>query len=389
LKVLTATIRYLPSPGGVETHAHEVGKELVSRGHQVRVHTSDLLREHPFEHMEEAPDSLDGVEIVRHRAYRWGRAIHVATMPGELAMLREPADVLHTHSFGYVHTNLMALRKRLRGTPMVLTPHYHPPETMEGIWVRQLVRRFYDENIANWVFDQADAIIAVSRTELSSMAHHIGDLDKVRVIPNGIDFSNFEELPVPGSFRGPRGIEGPMLLYTGRLAVNKRMEFVIQAMPELLKVHPDLTLVIAGPDDGAGQHWKDLCSELGVGDHVRFEGFISKADKIASFVDADAFVLPSEWEAFGIVLLEAMACRTPCLCADRGGPPEVVEDGVTGHVLPYADVAAWTDGLLEVLGDEEGRRRMGEAGRRRVRERFTWGAIVDQIEQVYRELTGL
>jgi glycosyltransferase involved in cell wall biosynthesis len=100
-------------------------------------------------------------------------------------------------------------------------------------------------------------------------------------------------------------------------------------------------------------------------------------------------VLPSEWEAFGIVLLEAMACRTPCVCANRGGAPEVLEDGVTGHVAPYADVEVWTSILMRLLDDEEGRRRMGEAGRLRVRERFTWPAIVDQIEQIYRELTGL
>jgi glycosyltransferase involved in cell wall biosynthesis len=389
LKVLTATIRYLPAAGGVETHAHEVGKELVTRGHEVKVYTSDLLREHPFEHMRDAPAEMDGVQITRCRAYRWGRAIHVATMPGELALLREPADVLHSHSFGYFHTNLMAVRRKLRRTPLVITPHYHPPDTMEGVWIRHLVRRSYDNNIANWVFDQADVIIAVSRAELSSMAHHVGDLGKVRVIPNGIDFADFEELPEPGAFRGPRGIEGPMLLYTGRLAVNKRLEFLIQAMPELLKVHPDLTLVIGGPNDGAGPGWKALCSDLGVEDNVRFEGFMTEEDKTAAYVDADVFVLPSEWEAFGIVLLEAMACRTPCLCADRGGPPEVVEDGVTGRVVPYGDVDAWTEGILEMLDDPEGRRRMGEAGRRRVRERFVWPAIVDQIEEIYRELTGL
>jgi glycosyltransferase involved in cell wall biosynthesis len=167
------------------------------------------------------------------------------------------------------------------------------------------------------------------------------------------------------------------------------LEFLIQAMPELLRVHPDLTLVIGGPNDGAGPGWKALSSELGVEDHVRFEGFMTVEDKTAAYVDSDVFVLPSEWEAFGIVLLEAMACRTPCLCTDRGGPPEVVEDGVTGRVVPYADVEAWTESILEMLDDPEGRRRMGEAGRRRVRERFIWPAIVDQIEGIYRELTGL
>ena len=389
MKVLTAAIRYPPSPGGAETHAHEVAKELVGRGHDVLVYTSDLLREHPFEHLDGPYDMMDGVRVVRHRAYRLGEAFHFAMMPGQVEILREPADVLHSHSFGYFHTNVMALRRKLRPTPLVITPHYHPPETMEGGWARHRMRRFYDTQIANWVFDQADVIIAVSQAELSSMAHHINDLRKVRVIPNGIHFTRFRELPEAGDFREHRGIEGPMLLYVGRLAVNKRMEVVIQAMPDLLEEHPDLTLVIAGPDDGVGENWKELASTLGVEGHVRFEGFLSERDMIAAYTDADVFVLPSEWEAFGIVLLEAMACKTPCVCADRGGAPEVLEDGVTGHVAPYGDVKAWTQGLMGLLDDEEGRRRMGAAGRRRVEERFVWPAIVDQIEQVYRELTEL
>jgi glycosyltransferase involved in cell wall biosynthesis len=179
-----------------------------------------------------------------------------------------------------------------------------------------------------------------------------------------------------------------MLLYVGRLAVNKRMEVVIQAMPGLLRTHPELQLVVAGPDDGVGDQWRELAVELDVDDHIRFEGFLTEEDKTAAYVDADVFVLPSEWEAFGIVLLEAMACRTPCVCSDRGGAPEVLEDGVTGHVAPYGDVEAWTSRISELLDDDAGRRRMGEAGRRRVEERFIWPAIVDQIEQVYGELTG-
>ncbi len=333
---MTAAIRYPPSPGGAETHAHEVAKELVGRGHDVTVYTSDLLREHPFEHLDGPYDMMDGVRVVRKRAYRLGEAFHFAIMPGEVEILREPADVLHSHSFGYFQTNVMALRRKLRPTPLVITPHYHPPETMEGGWARHRMRRFYDTQIANWVFDQADVIIAVSQAELSSMAHHINDLRKVRVIPNGIHFSRFEELPEAGAFRKDRGIEGLMLLYVGRLAANKRMEVVIQAMPELLEEHPDLTLVIAGPDDGVGEKWKELASSLGVADHVRFEGFLSEDDKIAAYTDADVFALPSEWEAFGIVLLEAMACNTPCVCADRGGAPEVLEDATRQSLLNTA-----------------------------------------------------
>lgn len=388
MKVLTAAIRYPPAPGGAETHAHEVAKELVRRGHDVKVYTSDLQREHPFEHMDGPYDSVEGVPVVRKRAFRLAEALHYPFMPGQIEMLREPADVLHSHSFGYFHTNVLAVRRRLRETPLVITPHYHPPETMQGGWARHALRRFYDTRIANWVFDQADAIIAVSRAELGSMAHHIGDMRKVRVIPNGIDPSRFVDLPDPRPFLEGRGIEGPMVLYVGRLAVNKRMELVLQALPELLREEPELKLVIVGPDDGAGEDWKRVAQDLGAERAVRFEGFLSEEDLVAAFTAADVFVLPSEWEAFGIVLLEAMACRTPCICSDLGGPPEVVLDGETGIVAPYADEGSWNEALLRLIGDPGLRERMGEVGRKRAMEEFSWSSIVDRIEVVYGEVTG-
>jgi glycosyltransferase involved in cell wall biosynthesis len=388
VRVLTAAIRYPPAPGGAETHAHEVAKELVKRGHEVQVYTSDLRREHPFEHLDEPHDLVEGVPVKRKRAYRLAEAFHYPFMPGELEMLRAPADVLHSHSFGYFHTNVLAMRRRLRSTPFVITPHYHPPESMQGGWARHQLRRLYDGEIANWVFDRADAIIAVSRAELGSMAHHINDLDKVRVIPNGIDPSRFEDLPDPGPFREARGIEGPMVLYVGRLAVNKRMEYVLQAMPDLLKDEPDLKLVIAGPDDGAGDDWRALSQELGLEDSVRFEGWLPEEDMVSAFTAADVFVLPSDWEAFGIVLLEAMACKTPCICADRGGAPEVVVDGETGYVATYGEPDAWKSSLAKLIGDPDLRRKMGEVGRKRALEEFSWSSIVDRIEVVYNDVTG-
>jgi glycosyltransferase involved in cell wall biosynthesis len=386
--VLTAAIRYPPATGGVETHAHEVAKELIRRGHEVRVFTSDLEKEHPFIHFNRSHDIVEGVPVSRKRAYTLGEGLHYPFMPGELAMLRFPADVLHAHSFGYFHTNVLALRRNLRPTPLVITPHYHPPETMQGGPARQAMRRIYDSEVANWVFDQADRIIAVSRAELSSMAHHITDLEKVRIIPNGIDTSRFEEVADPAGFCAPRDIKGPLVLYVGRLAQNKRMELVIEAMPDLLEEAPDLTLVVVGPDDGAGDGWKALAVELGVDSRVRFEGFLSEEDLLSAYSAADLFVLPSDWEAFGIVLLEAMACRTPCVVSDRGGPQEVVQDGGTGLVVPYGDKDAWKGALLELLGDPGRRRQMGEAGRRRALDEFSWSSVVDRVEQVYQEVVA-
>jgi glycosyltransferase involved in cell wall biosynthesis len=388
LKVLMTAIRYPPAPGGAEDHVQEVVNHLVERGHEVVVYTSDMWKEHPFERMTEPHETVDGVKVVRKRTYQMTEAIHYPFMPGMGEMLGVPADLVHAHSFGYYHTNIAALRKRLSGTPLVITPHYHPPETMQGGFARHQLRRVYDARIANWVFQQADAILFNTHAELASMAHHIDDMEKTRVIPNGLHTKQYEDLPDPAPFREERGIDGPMVLYLGRLAVNKRMELVINAMPTLLEAVPDLKLVLAGPDDGVGDDWKALTRSKGLEDHVRFEGFLSEEDKLAAFTAADLFVLPSEWEAYGLVLMEAQACGTPCVVADRGGPKEVIAPGETGLVVPFGDTERWTTSLLDLLTDEDLRRRMGKAARERAMTVFRWSTIIDQIETVYRDVTG-
>jgi glycosyltransferase involved in cell wall biosynthesis len=383
-----AAIRYPPAPGGAEDHVHEVVNHLVERGHEVTVYTSDMLREHPFERLDGPHDEVDGVQVVRKRTYQMTETIHYPFMPGMTEMLKAPADVVHSHSFGYYHTNVAALRKRLDGTPLVITPHYHPPETMQGGWARHQLRRVYDKQVANWVFEQADAILFNTHAEMASMSHHIDDMEKTRVIPNGLHTELYDPLPDPSPFREARGIEGPMVLYLGRLAVNKRLEQVIGSMPKMLEVVPDLKLVIAGPDDGAGDEWKALTRSLGLEEAVRFEGFLSEEDKIAAFTAADVFVLPSEWEAYGLVLMDAQACGTPCVVSDKGGPKEVIAPGETGLVAPYGDEERWRTAILDLLTDDALRARMARAARERAMTVFDWSRIIDQVEEVYRDVTG-
>jgi len=98
------------------------------------------------------------------------------------------------------------------------------------------------------------------------------------------------------------------------------------------------------------------------------------------------FVLPSDYEAFGIVLLEAMAARTPVVASRVGGVPDVVEDGVTGLLYPYGNLDALATALDGLLGDAAERARMGERGRERVERLFTWDSVVDRLLGLYAEL---
>ncbi len=390
MNILMGAIRYPPAPGGAETHVHEVSKELVSRGHQVQVVTSDLYKETPFTRLDEDFPLVDGIPVKRFCSWSPGSEYHYVLFPGVIrTMLEAPADLLHVHSYGYFHVNVGAFVKKIRRFPFVITPHFHPAWSMWGGEKRKKVRGFYDKHIANRVLEAADIIIGVSHHEMEQMQASLDfDPRKIRYIPNGIDFSRFEKIPDGKAFREHYGIpEGSkVLLYTGRLAVNKGLHILMRSFKKIIAEHPDTVLCLVGDDQGMGDKLRTMARDLDLEDKVIFTGHIGERLFRDSYGAADVFVLPSEYEAFGIVLLEALACEVPCVGTRVGGVPEVIDEGTDGLIVEYEDVDGLTEALSSLLADPERRRKMGKAGRERVREKFTWKSVVDQIEGVYREL---
>ncbi len=393
MKVLQACIRYPPAPGGAETHVASISRELASRGHDIRVFCSDLLRETPLQRLDGPHTEVDGISVRRFRGHSLGGESHYVFMPRMFtAMMKEDTDLIHAHSYGYFQVNSAAAVNRLREIPLVLTPHFHPEWSMWGGDRRRALRKLYDRFLARPVLDTVDIIIGVARHEMEQMSVHRFDRRKIRIIPNGIDFSRFEEIPRGKRFRERYRIPDTarVVLYTGRLAVNKGLQYLMEAAPAILKEFPDTVFVLAGDDQGMGEKLKNLAKKNGVAGNVIFTGHI---DDDSLFTDAygacDVFVLPSEYEAFGIVLLEAMACKKPCVGTRVGGVPEVIEEDKTGILVEYADSTALAESITLLLGDREKSEQFGERGRSRVRDFFTWESIVDQIELVYAEVADM
>lgn len=205
---------------------------------------------------------------------------------------------------------------------------------------------------------------------------------KVKVIPLGLDpdFLTAREGVVHSK---PAFPSGRMLLTVARLAASDRykgIEIVIQALPTVLKVVPDTYYMIVGDGDDRFR-LECLAKDVGVADHVLFAG--PKTDsQLASYYEAcDIFVMPSRGEGFGIVFVEAMAFGKPAIGGRHGGTPEVVIDGVTGFLVEYGDVEALAHRLIRLLQDEELCKRMGEAGRRRFEENYTFEHFRNQLTQ--------
>jgi glycosyltransferase involved in cell wall biosynthesis len=389
MKILQTCIRFPPAPGGAETHVLEVSKLLSERGYDLTVYTSDLYKEVPFTRKNKWSPTVDGIPVKRYKAYSMPGELHYIFIPSlAKAILKVDTDLIHAHSYGYFQVNVSGMNKRLRDTPFVLTPHFHPPWSMWGGDKRKQLRKIYDKVMAPTVLNAVDRIIGVSRHEMELLQEIIKfDSNKIRYIPNGIDFSRFEPVPKPDDFLNKFKPKGNIVLYVGRLASNKGLEVLMDSAPSVLKDHPETTFVFVGEDEGMKDKLISQAKSLGILKNVLFTGHIKDEQTfLSAFAACDVFVLPSEYEAFGIVLLEAQACKKPVIGTRVGGVPEAIGDEGAGIVVEYNDKDALAETINKLLADRKIRKKMGEIGRSRVKKNFTWNNVVDQIEQVYKEL---
>src|SRR5882672_2118556 len=199
-----------------------------------------------MQRLDGAYSEIDGVPVRRFRAHSLPGPAHWVWMPSMRAMYRDRADLIHCHSYGYHQTHIAAKAAKKLGVPLIYTPHYHPPYSTTGGAGRQRLRGFYDKRLGRKPFEAAALVIAVSTPELDWMRPLIPPTTRTVVIPNGIDLKRFHGEGDGRAFRELHGINGPLLLFTGRLAVNKHLEHVITLMPELLEEFPDLVFAAVG-----------------------------------------------------------------------------------------------------------------------------------------------
>ncbi len=390
VRVAQLATRYPPGPGGVERHAAELSAQLGSRGHAVDVFTSELYREYPWERLPPAVPRTETAPFgTVHRLPVWSLpgAAHYTFFRGlDAALEAFRPEVLHAHTYGTHQVTVAARHHRRRGTPLVVTAHYHPPWSIEGGWWRHRLRGFYDSVLAGPTLRSAARLIVQTHEEERLMRSLGIPLPPVAIVPPGyrpaVEAAGGPELP-------PWAADGaPYLLFVGRLASNKGLLDLLPAFATLAREDPQARLVLAGDDGGMGATVDARVRALGLDGRVRRVGHLSDATLGAAYRGARALVLPSEYEAFGLVLVEAMAQGTPVVASRVGGIPEIVEDDRTGLLVPPHDPTALGAALLRLWTDAGLRRRLGDAGRTIVVPRYRWEQVAAAVEGIYREVTA-
>ncbi|MFC5791456.1 glycogen synthase [Agromyces tardus] len=331
----------------------------------------------------------------------------LATMGVDLLMAQDAAgaDLVHSHTWYANFAGFTA--KRLHGIPHVVTAHSLEPLRP---WKAEQLGGGY--RVSSWVertaFEDADAVVAVSNGMRRDILRAYPDVDpeRVSVVYNGIDLADWRPNDDPDLVRS-LGVDPdrPSIVFVGRITRQKGLPYLLRAASSL---PPEVQLVLcAGAPDTPEimAEVSGLVEQLGTTRDgvVWIDRHLPRAELTALLSSATAFICPSVYEPLGIVNLEAMACGAAVVGTATGGIPEVVDDGVTGVLVPIdqADdgtgtpldpdryVADLAEAMNRVVSDPERAREMGAAGRIRAEEHFAWDAIANETRALYeRVLAG-
>ena len=250
------------------------------------------------------------------------------------------------------------------------------------------------------VLRAADQIIAATQAEQAQLEFlYHADAAKITVVPPGVDTHHFYPIPLDEA-RGVIGIpcESRMLLFVGRIEPLKGVDALIRALAILrnngtLDRHPHCLVIIGGDPDSTVENLsaemarlQNLCAELDLGDLVVFLGKRAQDTLPYYYSSADVLIIPSHYESFGMVALEAMACGTPVIASQVGGLAFLVKDGVTGYVVPDEDIEMLSQRLSILISQPDIRRQMGEQACAEA-QNYAWEKITARILQVYEKVS--
>jgi glycosyltransferase involved in cell wall biosynthesis len=382
MKIIQVTQRFFPAIGGVETHVYNITKNLVARGHEVTVYTSDLLKDNPpIRLLCNENDKIDEIRIRRFKAFRLLPEIEASTvMPSMMkSLLKERADILHAHGYYYFPAYLAAIARHITGIPLVLTTHSGPESRMPTL------TKLYNPIVGKFCLKKTDQIISLTRRGAEYLTSIGARSEKITVIPNGIDTNFFSRRTDGHSFREKYGILGKVILYVGRISKVKGLNYLVDAMPAILNEVPDAILVIIGPDFGLKTELRRRAKQLCIEKKVLFIGPLTGDELVDSYAVSDVFVLPSIHEAMAMVLLEAMAMGKPVIATDTGAARDLIQNGVNGFVIKPRRPDQIAKAVISLIKNRTFATKMGDINRK-IASKHSWDNITQLTSQVYRKL---
>jgi glycosyltransferase involved in cell wall biosynthesis len=406
MKILHVVHGYYPSIGGAQWLAKSLAEQLVSRyGDDVNVFTTVAYNMEHFWRSDEpamppGTEKINGVTVRRFAvfnhlnllrmlmagiAYRlrlpyndWLRTLYNGPLIFGMtrAIASSGADVVFAHAFPLLHMYYALAGARRAGIPIVFLGAIHTADA----WG-------YDRKMIYRAIRQADAYIAHTTFERDYLVARGIQPHRITVVGGGVDAEAFINADgAPTRHRYGWGA-APVVATMGKQTERKRFDVLLRAMPRVWDVCPDARVLIAGAKGPYSSQLEHLVETLPPErqTQVTVISDFSEAEKPVLLQACDLFVLLSGQESFGIAFVEAWACGKPVIGAHVGAVPSVIDEGRDGLLVTYQDPDALAQAILELLADPQRRRRMGQAGQKKVLEDYTWEIVTDRVRAVYLE----
>ncbi len=409
MKILHVVHAYPPSIGGCQRLVEKLSRELVRRHRdEVRVFTTVARNTEHFiaddgDALPATEETVGGVAVRRFRvfnrwtrprmllaslSYRWRLPFneHCRTLlngpivPGlARAVAGSGADVIMASAFPLLHMYSALRGARRAGIPIVLLGALHAGDEWN-----------YDRAMIFRAIRRAGAYVALTDFERRHVIARGVDPERVHVVGGGVDVERFARASGDSTRRRLELSSAPVVAMVSKHVSRKRFDVLIRAMEIVWRSTPEAVLVLAGGRTPYTAEIEAMVAGLDPGRQhkVRLLCDLEEGDKASLLAASDVFALPSAWDSFGLVFLEAWACRKPVVGVDSDAVASLIADGEDGLLVPYEDAEALAGALSRLLADPDLRRRLGERGFEKVRQRFSWETVTAEMRAIYQRLIG-
>lgn len=406
MKILHVVHGYPPSIGGSQWLTKNLSEQFVSRYRdEVTVFTTAAYTTEHFWRsgepmMPAGTETINGVTVRRFAvfnrlnvlrmviagiAYRlrlpyndWLRTIYNGPLILGMtqAIASSGADVVFATSFPLMHMAYALAGARRARIPLVFLGAIHTAD----VWG-------YDRKMIYQAIQRADAYIAHTSFERGYLIARGIPAEKIAVIGAGVDANAFARADAMRTRRRYGWRDDPVVAVVAKQTARKRFDVLLKAMPQVWTAYPEARLLIAGARTHYSHQIEAQVSALPAEqrDRVTIVSDFSEEEKPNLLAACDIFILPSGQESFGIAFIEAWACGKPVIGTRSGAIPSVIDDGHDGLLVAYQDADDLARAILELLVTPQRRAQMGEAGRRKVQENYTWEVVADRVRRVYVE----
>ena len=384
MKILMLTWEYPPRiVGGIARVVHDLSKRLIKDGHEVTVIT--------YKDGENVPEYENdkGVNVYRVDNYMihpnnfidWIMQLNFNMISKAIEIINKEGgfDVIHAHD--WLVTYAAKSLKNAYDIPIVAT--IHATEAGRNSGIHDDTQRYINDT--EWLLTyEATEVIVNSNFMKNDLQRLFGlPYDKINVIPNGINLTNFTGIDRDYDFRRQYAMDNEkIILYVGRLVYEKGVQHLIAAMPKVLSNYNDAKLIIAGRG-GMIDELKAEAASLGLTDKIYFTGYLDSKKVQKMYKCADIAVFPSTYEPFGIVALEAMLAGVPTVVSDVGGLNEIVNHGVDGMKAYAGNPNSIADSITALLYDHQLATNVAKKAKQKVKEQFNWEKIAQDTHFTY------